>query len=302
MLTVASFAYANGAYPTGGLTLDAYGNLFGTTTNGTAGNFGSVFEVPAGTNSIFPLASFNGINGVNPIAPPVLDQSGNLFGTTRGGLIDNGTVYELTPGPLSFTIDTVPPTVQLAAPGSSDGSIQNKRPMLTATAADNSGGSGLAAVQFQYSADGGSTWLNVGAAQTAVPFRFTFGSPLADRSYLARALASDNAGNSTTSAAVSFIVDTVAPTSSVSVLPALEQTAGFLVSWSGQDGVGGSGIGSFDVYVSDNGASFTLWQGKRRRRRQHSREQTVIRTPSIAWPPTRRATSKRLPPRRSRPP
>ena len=32
------------------------------------------------------------------------------------------------------------------------------------------------------------------------------------------------------------------------------------MSWSGQDDPGGSGIASYDVYVSDNGGPFTLWQ------------------------------------------
>src|SRR5262249_19208162 len=37
-------------------------------------------------------------------------------------------------------------------------------------------------------------------------------------------------------------------------------TTSFTVSWSGSDDPGGSGIASFDVYVSDNGGDFTLWQ------------------------------------------
>ena len=32
------------------------------------------------------------------------------------------------------------------------------------------------------------------------------------------------------------------------------------MSWTGQDDPGGSGIGSYNVYVSDNGSEFTLWQ------------------------------------------
>src|SRR5262249_34163075 len=54
-------------------------------------------------------------------------------------------------------------------------------------------------------------------------------------------------------------IDAVAPTSSVAPLTAFSP-ASFTVSWSGQDDNGGSGIDSFDVYVSDNGGNFTLWQ------------------------------------------
>src|SRR5205823_1084961 len=54
-------------------------------------------------------------------------------------------------------------------------------------------------------------------------------------------------------------VDTVAPTSAVTVLPAFSKTS-FLVSWSGTDDAGGSGIATYSVFVSDNGGSFNLFQ------------------------------------------
>jgi RHS repeat-associated protein len=54
-------------------------------------------------------------------------------------------------------------------------------------------------------------------------------------------------------------IDAVAPTSSVAALPAVSP-ASFTVTWSGQDDPGGSGIDSFNIYVSDNGADFALWQ------------------------------------------
>ncbi len=58
-------------------------------------------------------------------------------------------------------------------------------------------------------------------------------------------------------------LDVDAPVSKVSVLPAHEITSGssaaFAVNWSGTDK--GSGISTYDVYVSDNEGAFTLWQG-----------------------------------------
>ena len=54
-------------------------------------------------------------------------------------------------------------------------------------------------------------------------------------------------------------IDSCAPTSSVAALPA-DSPDSFTVSWAGQDDSGGSGINSFDVYVSDDGGQFTLWQ------------------------------------------
>jgi RHS repeat-associated protein/uncharacterized repeat protein (TIGR01451 family) len=55
-------------------------------------------------------------------------------------------------------------------------------------------------------------------------------------------------------------IDAGAPTSSVTPLPAQTQGTTFTVSWSGQDDPGGSGIASYDVFVSDNGGPFTLFQ------------------------------------------
>jgi hypothetical protein len=55
-------------------------------------------------------------------------------------------------------------------------------------------------------------------------------------------------------------IDAGPPTSSVSPLPATETSTSFTVSWSGQDDAGGSGIASYNIYVSDDGGPFTLFQ------------------------------------------
>ena len=52
-------------------------------------------------------------------------------------------------------------------------------------------------------------------------------------------------------------IDAGAPTATVAALPDVEPTLTFPVSWSGQDDAGGSGVGTFDVYVSDNGGPWT---------------------------------------------
>ena len=86
--------------PYSGLTMDAAGNLFGTTTHGGAYGFGSVFEVAktatgyASTQTI--LASFGNSDGAVPMGGLIIDAAGNLFGTTAsGGTIGNGTVFEI---------------------------------------------------------------------------------------------------------------------------------------------------------------------------------------------------------------
>jgi RHS repeat-associated protein len=55
-------------------------------------------------------------------------------------------------------------------------------------------------------------------------------------------------------------IDAGTPTSAVAALPALSNAASFNVSWSGADDAGGSGIHSYDVYVSTNGSAYALWQ------------------------------------------
>lgn len=57
-------------------------------------------------------------------------------------------------------------------------------------------------------------------------------------------------------------IDIGVPESSVDSLPATVDTTTFPVAWSGIDdfdGKPGSGIASFDIYVSDNGGPFQLW-------------------------------------------
>jgi RHS repeat-associated protein len=54
-------------------------------------------------------------------------------------------------------------------------------------------------------------------------------------------------------------IDVGTPVSAVTALPATS-TANFMVSWSGSDDTGGSGIASFDIYSSLDGGNYTLWQ------------------------------------------
>lgn len=99
-----SFTGSNGdgANPLGGLTMDASGNLYGTTFNGGADFWGTVFELvnSSGTYSETVLYSFEGSagggDGAEPRSALIADASGNLYGTTSaGGANGCGTVFEL---------------------------------------------------------------------------------------------------------------------------------------------------------------------------------------------------------------
>jgi len=57
-------------------------------------------------------------------------------------------------------------------------------------------------------------------------------------------------------------IDAVAPTSAVAALPAKVQHSKFSVCWAGQDDTGGSGVEGYTLYVSDDGAPFTVWATK----------------------------------------
>jgi uncharacterized repeat protein (TIGR03803 family) len=90
----------DGGFPEAGLTLASTGALYGTTSTGGAGGWGTVFEmIPSkgGTWTQKTLYSFTGgADGANPIADLVVSPSNVLYGTTYGGGAHNcGTVFQV---------------------------------------------------------------------------------------------------------------------------------------------------------------------------------------------------------------
>jgi len=86
-----------GKYPYAGLVMDGSGNLYGTTFQGGAFQYGQVFEVNATGLPTF-LHSFSGKDGAYPYAGLFRDSAGNLYGTTTaGGAGGAGTVFKITP-------------------------------------------------------------------------------------------------------------------------------------------------------------------------------------------------------------
>jgi hypothetical protein len=74
--------------------------------------------------------------------------------------------------------------------------------------------------------------------------------------------AGSNSGNVSIEAVTLATPDTTPPTSSVNPLPATVSSSSFPVTWQGQDNPGGSGVASYNVYVSDNGGLYTQWQNQ----------------------------------------
>jgi uncharacterized repeat protein (TIGR03803 family) len=91
---------SNGANPTGMLTLDGAGNLYGTTATGGGHEGGIAFELSntkRNTWSETVLYNFCCADGQNSNAPLLQDSGGILYGTTPdGGQYGWGTVFKLT--------------------------------------------------------------------------------------------------------------------------------------------------------------------------------------------------------------
>jgi uncharacterized repeat protein (TIGR03803 family) len=98
-----TFTGSDGSQPAAGLIFDGAGNLYGTTTAGGAssGFAGTVFKLTlSGTHwTETVLYSFTGgKDGAQPYAGVILDQAGNLYGTTlMGGAHGAGVVFEVIP-------------------------------------------------------------------------------------------------------------------------------------------------------------------------------------------------------------
>src|SRR5438067_1462335 len=96
---------SDGYSPEAGLIADASGNLYGTTYLGgltscdsTGNGCGTVFKLaPDGTETVLYRFGQGGKkDGAYPFAGLVMDQAGNLFGTTSGGGASyDGTVFEI---------------------------------------------------------------------------------------------------------------------------------------------------------------------------------------------------------------
>jgi uncharacterized repeat protein (TIGR03803 family) len=89
---------ADGANPAWGTLLrDSAGNLYGTTSQGGASDFGVVFKVDT-TGKETVLHAFSGRDGKTPYGTLVRDKAGNLYGTTyEGGAFGGGVVFKIAP-------------------------------------------------------------------------------------------------------------------------------------------------------------------------------------------------------------
>jgi uncharacterized repeat protein (TIGR03803 family) len=96
----------DGGDPYAGIVFDAAGNIYGTTPSDGMHGGGTVYELvaPVGRGGYKQkvLWNFNGADGAYPLGSLILDNAGNLYGTTSGGglyggLYPFGVVFEVTP-------------------------------------------------------------------------------------------------------------------------------------------------------------------------------------------------------------
>jgi uncharacterized repeat protein (TIGR03803 family) len=91
---------AHGEYPNGSLIQGTDGNFYGTTYEGGANGYGSIFSISPG-GALKTLYSFcaaaHCTDGASPAPGLIQASDGNFYGTTADGGTGNGTIFRLTP-------------------------------------------------------------------------------------------------------------------------------------------------------------------------------------------------------------
>jgi uncharacterized repeat protein (TIGR03803 family) len=138
-----TFHGQNGAFPMAQLTLDAAGNIYGTTGDGgtnvckfgnSENGCGTVFKLDKNGKQLW-LYSFHVAEGEQPAAALVLDEAGNLYGSTEFGGVntkactDNGSRF----CGVAFKLDPTgaKETVLHKFTGGSDGASPFYGPLIT---------------------------------------------------------------------------------------------------------------------------------------------------------------------------
>ncbi len=181
-------------------------------------------------------ATFEGVHGnIYRFYTLAKDQAGNV---------------QLGPeAPAVIQVDTVAPTSRV--PSLTTYSTANIAISWTGEDTD----SGIASYTVYVSVNGGAfvPWLTNTTTTSAI-YPGEEG-----KSYRFYTLAKDQAGNvqGQPESIATTLVDTIAPTSRVSLLPVYQTTTNFTVSWTGEDSV--SGVASYSVFVSMDGGDYQIW-------------------------------------------
>jgi uncharacterized repeat protein (TIGR03803 family) len=184
----------DGELPKGGLIFDSAGNLYGTTSSGGQHLYGTVFELTPTSGGGWTekvLHSFY-TDGWFPKSGLILDQFGNLYGTTpSGGAYEDGEVFELTPGAGGTWTEK---TLHSFFGDNTDGSVPFGAVLLDASGnlygTTYQGGTYGTGTAFELAPGGGVNWTET------VLFSFNNGNDgSADANSLYAGLIWDSAGN-----------------------------------------------------------------------------------------------------------
>jgi hypothetical protein len=218
-------------------------------------------KVPASAGSAQRLRKDGSF--LSPISP----SGGNYTVTLDAARLkcpDDGQAFYVGGDPVILLEDT--PNPDYTAPTASVQPLPAKSANTFTVAwsgSDDSGGSGIRSYDVQKrDATAGESWQDwqTNATNTSAVFQGTTG-----HTYEFRCRAIDNAGNQgeypAGAQAQTTVADGTPPTASVAALPNVVDPS-FTLSWSGSDGVGGSGIKDYDVQYRDTtaGTGWTDWR------------------------------------------
>lgn len=159
--------YPDGAEPAhGDLLWDQQGNIYGTTTVGGSGEYGTVYEMmppvpPSKTWTERVIWNFTGPDGEYPQNAVMFDSSGNLLGTAKqGGANGFGTIFKLMPSGNVWTETNI-----YDFQGSSDGQYPIAGLMMDSSGniygATSDGGNGGGGAVFELTPSGNGYTFNV---------------------------------------------------------------------------------------------------------------------------------------------
>jgi uncharacterized repeat protein (TIGR03803 family) len=248
-----TFRGATGVNPTGGLIIDANGNLFGTAYAGGASGYGTAFEIAKTANGYAStptvLLNFTSSNA-HPSATLVADSNGNLFGTTVGGAVNYGTVFEITGS--GFVVARPTLTITGISP---DNGASASDGLTSASTVTVSGRIDVTDAPRTISVFDGATLVGTTTASSD-GFWSLSGVPLTQGANGLTAQATNSQGTGT-SAVFTATLDTTAPTVSVAASPIsgtehLGQTVTLVLSFSKAVRVSG---GTPSLALNDGGTA-----------------------------------------------
>jgi hypothetical protein len=252
---------SNSALPTGEITAPAAAAFVGgasvpVSSSSADTNFGV-------KNALFQYSLHNANSWTNVAAADTTSPYSVNWNTTALGdgqydlqvITTNNNNNAYTSNIVTVTVDNTAPAGSITAPAAS-ANVRGSSVTVSSNTTDT-GGSGVASVQFQYKTHVGGSWTNIGAAATTSPYSATWDTTGLNGSYDLRAVQTDNLGNAANTAVVTVTADNTNPTGTITAPAAAAFVGGNSVTVSSNSADGGSGVASAQFqYAVHNSGSF----------------------------------------------